>query len=226
MYQRNVPQNGDAIALLGSLPDCCTPLVFFDPQYRDVLDKLKYGNEGARQKGRFNLPPMTNGYIDACCREAARVLMPSGYLLRWTDTFHLCEADHLRITELKCVDLIAWDGLRPGNGYRSRRRGDYLLVLQNPPLAAKSTWRDHGICNRWPEKIDRTRHPHIKPIDLIRRLIGAVTKPGDLVVDPAAGSFVVMHAAHQIGREFVGCDIAYADIMSDRGPVLGVVGVA
>ena len=99
-----------------------------------MLDKLKFGNEGARQRGRFNLPPMTSGYIDACCREAARVLMPSGYLLRWSDTFHLCEGDHLRVVELKCVDLIAWDNLRPGNGYRSRRRGDYLLVLQKPPL--------------------------------------------------------------------------------------------
>ena len=140
-----------------------------------MLDKLKYGNEGARQRGRFNLPAMSSGYIDDCCREVARVLIPSGYLLRWTDTFHLCEGDHLRIAELKTVDLIAWDSLRPGNGYRSRRRGDYLLVLQKPPLAAKSTWRDHGICNRWPEKINRKIHPHIKPIDLIRRLIGAFT---------------------------------------------------
>jgi len=49
----------------------------------------------------------------------------------------------------------------------------------------------------------------VKPTGLIVRLIGAITKPGDLVVDPAAGSFVVMHAAHQLGREFVGCDIAY-----------------
>jgi site-specific DNA-methyltransferase (adenine-specific) len=210
MYPRNIAQYGDSFALLRSLPDRCTPLVFFDPQYRGVLDMLKYGNEGARQRGRFNLPAMTGGYIDACCREAARVLKPSGYLLRWTDTFHLCEGDHLRTADvLKCVDLIAWDSLRLGNGYRSRRRGDYLLVMQKPPPVAKATWRDHGICNRWPEKIERGIHPHLKPIGLIGRLIGAVTEPRDLVVDPAAGSFVVMHAAHRLGRDFVGCDIAY-----------------
>jgi hypothetical protein len=88
---------------------------------------------------------MASDYIDACCREAARVLKPSGYLLRWTDTFHLCEGDHLRIAELKCVDLIAWDNLRMGNGYRSRRRGDYLLVLQKPRLAVS---RDVDSCAR------------------------------------------------------------------------------
>jgi len=209
-FRRNSAQRGDALVLLRSLPDCCTPLVFFDPQHRDTLDRLAYGNEGARQKGRALLPAMTSNYVDACCREAARVLRPSGYVLQWVDTFRLCEAYHLRIADvLKCVDLIAWDSKRIGNGYRSRRRGDYLLVLQKPPLAAKSTWCDHSIPNRWPEKVDRTLHPHIKPIGLIRKLIGAVTRPGDLVVDPAAGSFVIMHAAHQLGRDFVGCDLAY-----------------
>jgi site-specific DNA-methyltransferase (adenine-specific) len=204
----NATQRGDALILLQSLPDACTPLVFFDPQYRGVLDMLQYGNEGARQKGRFALPAMTGDYIDQCCREAARVLAPSAYLLRWSDTFHLCEGDHLRIADvLKCVDLIAWDNLHQGNGYRTRRRGDYLLVLQKPPLRAKATWRDRGIPSRWAEKVDRKLHPHIKPIGLITRLIAATTQPGDLVVDPAAGSFVVMHAACQLGRDFIGCDL-------------------
>ena len=208
-FQRNNPQHGDALALLRSLPDSCAPLAFFDPQFRGLLDKLQYGNEGVRQNKRFNLPAMTADYIDAVCREVARVLRPSGYLLRWTDTFHLCEGDHRRITEFACVDLIAWDSLRLGMGYRARNRGDYLLVLQKPPPRAKGTWRDHGIPSRWPEKVDRKLHPHVKPAGLVTRLIAATTEPGDLVVDPAAGSFAVMHAARQLGREFVGCDAAY-----------------
>ncbi|EAJ3409394.1 site-specific DNA-methyltransferase, partial [Campylobacter coli] len=35
-------------------------VVFFDPQYRGVLDKLSYGNEGkSRGKERSALPQMT-----------------------------------------------------------------------------------------------------------------------------------------------------------------------
>jgi site-specific DNA-methyltransferase (adenine-specific) len=93
-----------------------------------------------------------------------------------------------------------------GNGYRSRRRGDYLVILQVPPTVAKKTWKDHGIPSRWPEKVDRSVHPHVKPTGLISRLIAAVTEPGDLVIDPAAGSFVTMTAARALGRDFVGCD--------------------
>jgi len=50
VYPRNIAQYGDALALLRSMEDRCTPLVFLDPQYRGVLDMLKYGNEGARQR--------------------------------------------------------------------------------------------------------------------------------------------------------------------------------
>jgi site-specific DNA-methyltransferase (adenine-specific) len=214
MVNRNRAQPGDALALLESLPDTCAPLIFFDPQHRGVLDKLQYGIEDARQKGRARLPAMSDSYIDTCCRASARVLRPGGYLMLWLDTFRIGEALNghgLGLADiLRCVDIIAWDNLRMGNGYRSRRRGDYLAVLQKPPLAAKRTWRDHGIPNRWVEKVDRKIHPHIKPIGLITRLIGATTYPGDLVVDPAAGSFAVMRAAHELGREFIGCDLAHS----------------
>ena len=207
-------ESGDALALLQALPEC-TPLVWFDPQYREIMDKLKLGNEGARQRRRFELPSMTSEYIDDCCREAARILRPSGYLMLWSDTLRLVQGYHLRATGvLQCVDLIVWDNQRMGQGKRSRRRGSYLVVLQKPPIEARPTWRDRGIPDRWVENIEkpRSQHPHIKPVGLIKRLIGATTKPGDLVVDPAAGSFVVLRAAHELGREFVGCDIAYHEM--------------
>jgi site-specific DNA-methyltransferase (adenine-specific) len=208
-FTLNTAQRGDALALLQSLSDGCTPLVFFDPQHRSVLDKLKFGNEGERQRGRARLPQMSDAFIDKCIIEGARALRPGGYFMLWADTYRLGEGYHLRIPRslLQTVDIIAWDNMRPGNGKRSRHCGDYIVVLQKKPIRARATWSDHGIRSRWAEKVDRRLHPHIKPIGLIKRLIGAVTQPGDLIVDPAAGSFVVMHAAHELGRNFIGCDV-------------------
>jgi site-specific DNA-methyltransferase (adenine-specific) len=223
----NVAQRRDALDLLRALPTRCSPLAFFDPQHRGVLDRLKFGNEGARQRGRAKLPAMTEAYIDDCAREIARVLKPGGYLMLWIDTFGLCEGHHLRIVEppewmtrrgykpdaasaLKTVDSLAWDSMKMGMGKRTRRQGDYLLILQKPPIRP-TRWKDHRIRSRWREKVARSIHPHAKPIDLIARLIAAVTEPGDLVIDPAAGSFVVMKAAHQLGRDFVGCDCEWRE---------------
>jgi hypothetical protein len=89
-------------------------------------------------------------------------------------------------------------------------------LLQKPPIIAKN-WCDHEIPSRWIEKIERRSgaHPHIKPAGLIGRLIGAVTHPGDLVVDPCAGSFIVLDECQRLGRRFIGCDLAYAEIAAD-----------
>jgi site-specific DNA-methyltransferase (adenine-specific) len=206
---RNVVQAGDALELLRALPDGCSPLGFFDPQYRELLDRQRYGNEGERQGKRAQLPAMSSDYIVAVVCEFARVLTKSGYLMRWIDKYCLCEGHHLCIPSnlLKVVDLIATDHEHPGQGYRSRCRGDHLLVLQRPPIKARATWRDCGIPDRWVEEVNRKLHPHIKPAVLIERLIAATTQPGDLVIDPAAGSFVVLHAARALGRDFIGCDL-------------------
>ena len=141
-YQRNSAQRGDALELLQSLPEDCSPLQFFDPQHRDNLNRLKYGNEGERQRERCLLPQMTSAFIEECCRESARVLRPSGYLMLWQNAFGVCEGWHQRLGDVfKCVDLIVWDNGRLGMGYRARRRGDYVVVLQKPPLKARATWR-------------------------------------------------------------------------------------
>ena len=44
----------DALTLLRSLPDGCTALVFFDPQYRDVLDKLKFRQRRGAAEGSLH----------------------------------------------------------------------------------------------------------------------------------------------------------------------------
>jgi site-specific DNA-methyltransferase (adenine-specific) len=195
------------IAITARNDSSCTPLVWFDPQYRGVLDYLDYANEGERQCERAELPAMSEEYVDAVLRESARVLWPGGYVLLWADAFNVLESHHKRIEDvLKTVSLCAWDNQRLGQGYRFRNRGSYLIALQKPlqkPLRwpAKSTWRDHGIPDRWSEKVSRKLHPHSKPV---QRLIGALTEPGDLVIDPAAGSYTVWGAAR---RYFSACAV-------------------
>lgn len=208
-FLRNQRLQAEGSTFLGKLPAARFPLVFFDPQYRGVLDHQAYGNEGERQRARAKLPQMNDAEIGGFFYEIDRVLMKSGHLLLWTDKFHLCMGlgPWIEGTELEIVDLIVWNKLRMGMGYRSRRVSEYLVVMQKAPRRAKGVWGAHDIPDVWDEKATIVG-PHAKPVGLQARLIELLTNPGDMVIDPAAGSFTVLAACEQTGRDFLGCDIA------------------
>ena len=121
------PNTLDGRDLLASLDGDSAAACFFDPQYRGVLDRLAYGNEGkGRGRRRAELPQMGEDVIREFALGIARALRPSGHLFLW-------------------IDKAA--------------------------------------------------------------LIRAVTEPGDVVLDPAAGGYSVLAAAGMSGRGFLGCDI-------------------
>lgn len=209
----------DGLRLLAGLPPGAARAVFFDPQYRGLMEKMRYGNEGERQRGRALLPQMDDETIRRFLRGIDRVLAPSGHLFFWTDKFHLCEGVRAWFegTDLSVVDLVTWDKERIGMGYRTRRRCEYLVVAQKAPRRAKGVWTDRSIPDVWQEADLRAkRHPHAKPAGLLRALLRATTRPGDLVVDPAAGSFAVLDLCRREGRRFAGCDVAAGERRSSR----------
>ncbi len=201
----------DGLLLLQELKQDAS-VVFFDPQYRGVLDKMQYGNEGKnRGKKRCGLQQMNEEIIKGFIVAIDQALQPSGHLFLWMDKFHLCTGftHWIEGTTLDVVDMITWDKMSQGMGYRSRRTSEHLVVLQKQPKRAKGVWTVHNIPDVWQEKIMKKKHTHEKPLDLLITLIGAVTTAHALVVDPAAGSFNVLEACRLQGRNFLGCDVDY-----------------
>ncbi len=200
----------DGRELLREIPDTSIKACFFDPQYRGVLDKLSYGNEGvSRGRKRSALTQMDETTISRFLKEIDRVLVPSGHLFLWIDKFHLCEGvkNWFARTDLAVVDLITWEKPGIGMGYRSRRKSEYLLVLQKRPVRAKGVWNVHNIPDVWQEAVDTKRHPHAKPVGLQEALIYAVSGPDDIILDPAMGGGSVWEACKKTGRYFIGGDI-------------------
>lgn len=209
-FKMNCKQLGNGLELLDSINSETITDVFFDPQYRGVLDKLKYGNEGQkREKARCALPQMSEDVIKRFLSSIERVLKPSGYLFLWIDKFHLVEgiSDWIKeLPNLKPVDMITWDKDKIGMGYRTRRKSEYLVVLQKLPTLAKLTWTDHSIPDVWREKVHKV-HAHSKPLELQKRLIQATTTENDVICDPASGGYSVFQCCQTLERNFIGCDL-------------------
>ena len=56
------------------------------------------------------------------------------------------------------------------------------------------------------------RHPHQKPRELIKALILATTEQGDLIIDPCAGSFIVLEVCQELNRNYLGCDLTFKEM--------------
>ena len=236
-YKLNAPNQSDGLEMLKSIKDGVVSAVVFDPQYRGVLDKMNFGNEGERQKGRAQLSQMSEEVIACFISEIDRVVQPRGHLFMWLDKFHVCEGfkQWFDGTDLEIVDMIVWNKGRIGMGKRSRRKSEYmmifrkkshfvsrrrnrtfeserrsecLLVLQKRPKRVKGVWTRHDIPDVVEEKVNYKRHPHQKPIKLQTKILEAVTELGDIVVDPCSGSYSTLEAVKVLkGRKFLGCDL-------------------
>lgn len=210
----NTKLNLDSLDLLNRVEDNTIKCCVFDPQYRGILDKLSYGNEGVRQKKRVALPQMSEEFIKECVVQQNKKLLNNGYIFLWVDKFILAEGSFrnwIEDTDLKVVDLLTWNKQKIGMGYRTRRKSEYLIILQKFPFKAKITWKNHSIPDVWDEKVSIKEHPHQKPYNLLETLILSVTEKNDIILDVCAGSFMVYDICQTIERNFIGTDLIYGD---------------
>ena len=188
LNRRNQCDGGE---LLAGLEPESIPLCIFDPQYRGLLDKMRYGNEGvSRGKRRSGLPQMNDETITEFIAGISDALIPSGHLFLWVDKFHLCKGVTAWLGDggPEVVDLVTWNKGRMGMGYRTRRVAEYLIILQKPPIRVGAGWQRDDIPDVVTEKVERVKNVHPKPVNLQARLIEAVPTPATwcLTQRPAA----------------------------------------
>ena len=87
--------------------------------------------------------------------------------------------------------------------------------IKKEGLQMRSVWSINT-----PKRIEKTfgKHPTQKSFDLLRRVVLASTRKGDLIVDPFTGSSTTGLAAYLYGREFIGIDTnkSYLDLSIKR----------
>jgi site-specific DNA-methyltransferase (adenine-specific) len=137
-------------------------------------------------------------------------------------------ANALTSAGLGLVDQVAWCSSRgAGTAWGSwcspaapNLRGDWESILvaslgawERPTPDGMDDWRDgvggwQGLCSTvWSLRpADRHGHPAPFPLELARRCIRLSTWPGEVVLDPFAGTGTTLLAARQLGRRAIGIE--------------------
>ena len=223
---------GDAIGFMASLPDASVDCIWTDPPYllsnggvtcvagkRVSVDKGEWDqSQGMELDHQFNL-----SWLGQCYR----VLKPSGTI--WvTGTLHVYLSVGMAMMQLgfRILNDITWEKPNPPPNLgcrcfthatetilwatkaskRSKDRHTFHyqeMKDENGGKQMKSVWRFPAAGK---EEKTYGKHPTQKPVALIERCLRASTNPGDVILDPFAGSASTGVAAIGLGRRFLGCE--------------------
>ena len=215
---------GDCLGPTGmaTLGDKSVAHVITDPPYsRDLYLKFRtnggsrFGKTGRNDKQSATHLALANEEIGAaddvaepCVQQFVRVTS------RWMLIFHDAESGdlwrgplgklHVRCgIWLKTNPMPQLSGDRPGVGFEA------LEIAHQPGRkrwnsgGRSAVWTFSALQGNFPERQGNT-HPCPKPVQLMEALIADFTDPGDLILDPFAGSGTTGVAAIKMGRRFIG----------------------
>jgi len=101
--------------------------------------------------------------------------------------------------------------------YDFMKNGDWHLrdFIKKPNKQMRSVW---AINTPKPSEKKFGKHPTQKPLELLKRVILASTKEGDLILDPFTGSSTTGIASVLLNRRFIGIDLDknYLDLSIKR----------
>ena len=125
--------------------------------------------------------------------------------------------------QFSLLNVLVWDKLDPGLGWRWRRSWEAIIEATYGKSATWNGGTELRNVLRFPKAIpDSEQHPTPKPVPLLEELIKACCPTRGLVLDPFAGSGSTLIAAERTGRTCIAAELEprYCDITLARWEVL------
>jgi DNA modification methylase len=227
---------GDCRALLPALAGESIDFVFTDPPYGhnnqegDLQSSRVEGNvKGARKRACIaiaNDGAEANALVRWAFAEFARLLKPGccccccccggggpdPQFARWS--LWLDEAIGFK-------QMVVWDKGGLGMGWHYRRSYETILVGEKPGAACRWYDESNSVSNviRLNKIIpSKYEHPTVKPVALASHFMRLHTQPGDLILDPFAGSGTTLVAARDSGCRAIGIEVEekFAEMAAKR----------
>lgn len=181
---------------------------------KDATQKKGAANKGEVRAVAAVLPFTAIGQDD---RERASDLI-ADITSRWVVVF--CQIEAVA-TWRGCLATAGLDWVRGGvwvkpNGmpqFTGDRpgQGTECIAIAHPP--GRKRWNGGGRHAVWTVPLDhnaggggKAEHPTVKPLALMLRLVEDFTDPGEIILDPFAGSGTTGVAALRLGRRFIGIE--------------------
>lgn len=212
-------REGDARDLVFDLPDGSVNCVVADPPYG--VNFVSYMATAGRRKrpGAEKYAHKIEGDDDveravAICDEIMRPLIAEkmvadGDLYIFTSWTVLPQWDALVRSwadlGVKYQMMLVWEKGYPGLGDIDGSWGcGHELILYCKKGRREVPFRRSGVIHVDRLGPGKNVHPTEKPVELIERLVEMSTDPGELVVDPFAGSGSTLVACKRLGRSAIG----------------------
>jgi len=197
--QQNVVLHGDCVRLMHDMQRSSADFILTDPPYL-----VSYRDRDGRTVANDN----NDQWLRPAFQQMHRVLKDRSFCVSFyggnnADLF----IDAWRAAGFRIVGHVVFRK-RYASSIRFLRHHHeqaYLLAkgnapTPNAPLPDVIDWSYTG--NRL--------HPTQKPVEALRPLIAAFSKPGALVLDPFCGSGSTLVAAQQLGRQYLGIERLHA----------------
>lgn len=228
-YPNFTLHHGDCRQLVKNIPDNCVDMIFADPPYflSNGGISCKNGRMVCVDKGEWDkggtpeyMYQFNKEWLDVCHSK----LKDDGTI--WiSGTYHNIFVVQRCLKELgyKILNYITWQKSDPAPNISCRyftfsteliiwarksekkpHKFNYDVMKRiNGDKQMTDVWKLPAV-GLWEKTCGK--HPTQKPLKLLYRIILASTNPGDIILDPFAGSCTTGIAANLLGRNFIGID--------------------
>ena len=217
--------HGDCREVLAGMGDASVDAVMTDPPYTERTHAgARSNSSSATDRGRVlsgndaAFAAITDADLAERLAECGRI--SRGWVIATLAYQHAFAFDMAPPVGLRCLRIGVWVKSNPMpqiSGDRPAQGWEAIAYLHRDDT--KPQWSGGGKAGNYVAPVQQGQgHPTVKPMSMLTDWVAKFTHPGDVILDPFAGSGTTLRAAKDDGRRAIGVELEerYCEIAAKR----------